>query len=139
MDEIIKIPLGEYEQIVYWYGKAIDKIIRQSNVIKRQGRQNALLKLKLQEERIKKSVIGKKKRMEDSYESLNKMIEFVDKGLYIPSDVSSIAFCKIWDLYNEFCKSECVEPYHFRTLSRLLIAKGYTKKRKSDGIWFSFK
>lgn len=130
--EIIKggsnIPTTADEIIAYGYGKALEKISRQSNVIKKQSKRIAALVSQLESEKEAKRerlAIASEVKSGDIEKWLS---ESGLKGLYKLSDLHR--------RYHGYCGNDNSEYVNTRKLGNILRKKGYTSIHKRNGTWF---
>ena len=130
--EILKggsnIPTTADEIIAYGYGKALEKISRQSNVIKKQSKRIAALVSQLESEKEAKRerlAIASEVKSGDIEKWLS---ESGLKGLYKLSDLHR--------RYHGYCGNDNSAYFTTRKLGNILRKKGYTSIHKRNGTWF---
>lgn len=130
--EILKggsnIPTTADEIIAYGYGKALEKISRQSNVIKKQSKRIAALVSQLESEKEAKRerlAIASEVKSGDIEKWLS---ESGLKGLYKLSDLHR--------RYHGYCGNNNSAYFTTRKLGNILRKKGYTSIHKRNGTWF---
>lgn len=123
-----KYPMTSDEAIAYGYGKALEKINRQSTIIARQGKQLQKLKSRIESEKEAKRerlAIASEVKSGDIEKWLS---ESRIKGLYKLSDLHR--------RYHGYCGNDNSAYFTTRKLGNILRKKGYTSIHKRNGTWF---
>lgn len=123
----LKIPVSDMEAIIYGYGKAIEKLNNQSDVIKRQGREIQRLKRQVEEERkererrLKEQWLIKTGTVREWYEHL---------------DLPTLATLQdVYSKYVKFCNDNDISKVEYRAFGIELRNLGCIFIRKRDGMW----
>ena len=123
-----KYPMTSDEAIAYGYGKALEKIIRQSNVIKNQGKRITSLLSRLESEKEAKRLrltLASETKDEDVARWLS---ESGIKGVF--------SLSSLFVNYSAFCEKHGISYDNKKKLSSALRNFGFTDIRRAHGIFF---
>lgn len=130
--EILKggsnIPTTADEIIAYGYGKALEKMNRQSAIIARQSK--LLRKYKSQ------IAVDKEKKRECTMFMSDRSKDNVSRWISENGISGLLKLSALHKGYHEWCEKKCVEYMPPRMLCRCLRSLEYVSKHKRDGTWF---
>lgn len=116
------------EAIAYGYGKALEKINRQSAIIARQSK--LLRKYKSQ------IAVDKEKKRERTMFMSDRSKDNVSRWISENGISGLLKLSALHKGYHEWCEKKCVEYMPPRMLCRCLRSLEYVSKHKRDGTWF---
>lgn len=125
---MVKYPMSSDEAIAYGYGKALEKISRQSNVIKKQGKRITSLLSRLESEK-------EAKRLRLTLASETKD-EDVARWLSESGIKGVLSLTSLFVNYSAFCEKHGISYDNKKKLSSALRSLGFTDVRKARGIYF---
>lgn len=123
-----KYPMTSDEAIAYGYGKALEKINRQSTIIARQGKQLQKLKSRLESEK-------EAKRLRLTLASETKD-EDVARWLSESGIKGVLSLSSLFVNYSAFCEKHGISYDNKKKLSSALRNLGFTDIRRAQGICF---
>lgn len=125
--EGVWIELSDLEAIVYGYGKAIEKLNRQSEVVKRQTRQLQKFKAQIEEERE-----ARERRAHEQW-----MIKTGNiRDWYEKLELSELKHLQnVYQDYVRYCNEKHTGKVEYRAFGIELRNLGCIFIRKRDGMW----
>lgn len=123
-----KYPMSSDEAIAYGYGKALEKMNRQSAIIARQSK--LLRKYKSQ------IAVDKEKKRERTMFMSDRSKDNVSRWISENGISGLLKLSALHKGYHEWCEKKCVEYMPPRMLCRCLRSLEYVSKHKRDGTWF---
>lgn len=132
----ITFPTTPDEAIAYGYGKALEKINRQSTIIARQSKQLQKYKAQLESE----IEARKLKRLAATQEKRDERISLISDWLNICNLVGVVSLAKMKVDFYEYCKGKDMTiSVASSTMGKILKSMGLESLRRRDGMYYTIK
>lgn len=125
-----KYPMTSDEAIAYGYGKALEKINRQSNVIKKQGKRITALLSQLESEkdaRRERLLLVSQTRKDD-----------FASWLESESFSGTVSMKEIHRRYSDYCHSIGAQCPNSSVLGKVMVSLGQERVRRAEGFYYIF-
>lgn len=120
------------DAILYGYGKALEKINRQSTIIRRQSKQLQEFKRRSEEEKARKAA----KLLENKTEELSRIAEWIDSENDFSRCEDVVSLNDLLRMCSTFFLTNGYDDVKRKSVSKVLSEQGYKKIRKAKGIYF---
>lgn len=131
-----KFPTTSDEAIAYGYGKALEKINRQSTIIARQSKQLQKYKAQLESE----IAARKMKRLASTQERRDERISLISDWLNVCNLVGFVSLAEMKVDFYEYCKGmDMTISVASSTMGKILKSMGLESLRRGDGMYYILK